>query len=677
MSNVRCRPILIALAAILIGPLDSVAQDGGLNEPRARNAHIDRHAANLLKLQDGNSSASPHFDAGYYELAIDIDFDAQRIDGRARVMGIVTEGPIRILHLDLSSSLDVDGVDDGVGTQLAFTHEEELLSIDLGRDMSTGSSIDVYIDYGGKPRSTGHGSFTFDRINSGPIAWTLSEPYGAREWWPGKDHPSDKADSVRLLITVPEELRVASNGMLENTTTTGGRTTFEWVHRYPVASYLISIAVGPYDIYHETYERPDSLTTRYGPLSLPVVHYVYNRQGGSSLHSNWSEVIDMLAVYEHWFGPYPFATEKYGHAEFTWRGGMEHQTMSSMGGTSIMLVAHEVVHQWYGNLVTLDSWPHLWLNEGFAAYGELLYWETMSDRYPGRFEIELGIDMQRARTTSETLVVADTLDLGRLFDANLVYAKGSVVLHMLRKMIGDELFRDVLHAYAEHPDVRFGTAATEDFQRIAEDVTSLDLSSFFSQWITHGFGHPEYAVSWEFDADDDTVIHLTIMQTQALPQSNVDVFEMPLTVLVETRYGAERHVILNNQRTQQFRLELGSRAQRLVLDPDVDLLRNPNVNVVSSEKQVAYNTELRSIYPNPVKEDLSVEYSLDTSTSPTIGIFDILGRELRRIRLPMQNAGIHQLDINVSGFAPGAYFIRINSNGTSRSESFILTREGR
>src|SRR5690606_33013280 len=178
--------------------------------------------------------------------------------------------------------------------------------------------VAVEVDYEGQPQASGFGAFVFTSRDEQPVAWTLSEPYGARAWWPGKDHPSDKADSARVTVTVPEGLRVGSNGRLVAVTEHAGTVTYDWVVRYPIAPYLLSLAVGPYAAFEQTYVRPDSLAATLGPRSLPVLHYRYTSDGTATLPDGWAEVLDALAVFEWWFGPYPFAEEKYGHAEVGW-----------------------------------------------------------------------------------------------------------------------------------------------------------------------------------------------------------------------------------------------------------------------------------------------------------------------------------------------------------------------
>ena len=541
----------------------------------------ERHPARLLAPAHATavrSGASTAFDAIYYHLQITFDFPQQRIVGTTRVEGVFTMARAE-LRLDLLSNLTVRAVRDDTGSPLAFTHTNHVLAIDLGMTVAAGGRIAVDIEYEGQPQDTGFGAFAFSSRGGQPVAWTLSEPYGARAWWPGKDHPSDKADSARVTVTVPRGLRVGSNGMLVSVEEDAETATYDWVVRYPIAPYLLSLAVGPYAAFEQTYVRPDSLAARLGPLSLPVLHYKYTAGGAATLPEGWAEVLDALAVFEWWFGPYPFPEEKYGHAEFGWGGGMEHQTMSSMGSSNVSLVTHELAHQWFGDAVTTRTWPHLWLNEGFASYAEVLYWEAMADRYPGWAESVLRLDQRSARTAEGTLVVEDTSSVGSLFAGNRVYAKGSAVLHMLRHVLGDTAFRETLQAYLTDPALAYGTAVTADFQRVAEAVSGRSLDAFFRQWVTEGTGYPSYrvTVSDRPAAEGGFEVGVTVRQIQTAEQANVAVFEMPVTLAIETTMGEQRFVVENTKREQTFTLHVDAEPTAVRFDPDDDLLRDETV----------------------------------------------------------------------------------------------------
>ncbi len=622
----------------------------------------------------GKTGATPAFDAGYYHLAIDIDFDAEHIKGTTRVVGSFSIAEA-ILRLDLDSVLEVVAVRETRGQDLAFDHADNVLSVNLGRVALPGEAVDVEIDYSGQPQSSGFGAFAFWTVDDNPVAWTLSEPYGARAWWPGKDHPSDKADSARITVTVPAGLSVGSNGILVSSTEADGRVTYDWVVSYPIAPYLLSLAAAPYAVFEQLYVRPDSLTETLGPLSLPVVHYKYPGRDGTDLPAGWAEVLDALAVFEWWFGPYPFPDEKYGHAEFGWGGGMEHQTLSSMGGTSVALVTHELAHQWFGDAVTTRTWPHLWLNEGFASYAEILYWESMAERYPGAAESSVRSDKRRARAAVGTLVVEDTLDVGNLFAGSRVYGKGSVVLHMLRHVIGDEAFRRTLQAYLKDPALAYGTAVTADFQRIAEDISGQDLDTFFRQWVTQGTGYPRYGVSYSYGPSPGGgyEVLLDIRQVQTAIESSVHVFEMPVTVEVVTASGERRFIFDNTEREQVFTIQTDEPPTEIRFDPDGIILSNEPL--VLDEGPIPAPTENSfELRPNPTSGLVHLSGVVASSGPAAVEVSDALGRRVLRAWEGTVIVGRIEIELDLSDLASGIYFVSLRQAGDVHTEPIAVLR---
>ncbi len=623
------------------------------------------------------SVASPYFDATYYHLTLDVRFDPNYLYASTRIEGRAKDAPLDTLVLDFDDAMVVDSVLSSTGTTLSFTHAGDALRIPLPAPVDVGAAVAVDVYYEGLPVPDGFGTFVFGtQANGDPYAWTLSEPYNARGWWPSKDHPSDKADSVRITVTVPEAMRVGSEGLLVAETPNGdGTTTYDWLSHYPTATYLVSIAAGVYDVTEDMYVRPDSLAAEFGALSMPVLQYAYrgtNVYDGGDEYSGWKNVLDVLPVLEYWYGPYPFSEEKYGHAHVTFGGGMEHQTMSSLGGAGIGLVAHELGHMWFGDAVTTRTWPHLWLNEGFATLTELLYWKARADTYPGVYEQIFDLYYGRAQTAEGTLVVEDTTSLSNLFAHTRVYSKGWMVLRMLRGMVGDETFRAILQAYSADPAVRFGTAESADFERVAQAVSGLDLTTFFRQWVTEGTGRPDYTVNWSVaPAVVGFDVSVTVSQLQEMPDSNFDVFEMPVTLAIQTEAGETSFTVTDDQRTQTFVLHVDDLPTGIILDPDRWILRGTDVLTVGTESPPAESRETRiaSVYPNPTPGAFHVRYHLATPGPVRFDLFDVRGRRIARLFGGFRAAGAHDDAFEVPDLAGGIYFIRMTTTDGVRSRA--------
>lgn len=673
-DDVKCRRIILlwTLAAVVIGlPLESI---------QAQPIPIDDLLLAARQVRTAaypTSEASQNFDATYYHLDLDVRLDPRHLIGHNHIVGQVKNRPLSTLQLDFGTGfLEVDSITTGDGERIEdFTHEDDVLTVPLPRTYDPLDQVAVDVYYSGLPPQPETGSpdlgassaFVFDSTASGaPAVWTLSEPYGAREWWPGKDHPSDKADSVRVTTTVPKPLRVGSNGLLESTRETDTTSTFTWHSRYPIAPYLISIAAADYRVEIQTYTRPDSLADTYGSLELPILHYGYPNSG---LIERWKRVTEMLPLFEYWFGPYPFPEEKYGHAQFTWGGGMEHQTMSSMGSGHPGLIAHELAHMWFGDLITLKTWPHLWLNEGFATYGELLYWKAQED--PTTYETVFDRYWRRAQRAEGSLIVQDTSSISNLFSGNRVYAKGGMVVHMLRQVVGDATFRQILRRYNDTDSLRYENALTADFQAVAEEVYGQDLDYFFSQWV-YGSGHPEYNVDWTYTpSDGQFVVTAIIHQRQSEP-----VFSMPVPLVVETERDTIRRTVFNEVRDDTVQIAVDEEPVGLAFDPERSLLRNSNVVVTQRPPQEIHVPERMSIdafFPNPTKGQATATLALPEGGPVEVEIIDAVGRRIQLVADRSMQAGYHSIPLEFDQLSSGLYFVRMKTPQGIDVQKFIYT----
>ena len=581
-----------------------------------------RTAKAMITNYSAPTAAQGDFDVTFYDIDLKIDPATETISGIVGVKGISVVPALNIVELDLYSGLNVESVKNYQDVDLNYTHNSNLLTVTLDNPVSNGNSFNIIIYYDGKPQSSGFGSFGFDEHNGEPMIWSLSEPYGARDWWPCKDTPNDKADSVNISLEVPTGLIAASNGKLVDTEIIGNWTIYYWQERYPIATYLVSAAIHPYTVFYDWY--------KYSPTdSMRLEYYVFPDHYDYVQH-NYSKTKDMIAAMAQRFGEYPFIDEKYGHAEFVWGGGMEHQTITSLGGYSEGLIAHELGHQWWGDVVTCANFHDIWLNEGFATYSEALWYEIrdndinslhneMADNRNYYFTYPEG---RNGPFDDSRLFVADTSNIFRIFDSSLSYAKASWVLHMLRHVIGDSAFFNGLQEYGNR--YRFKSAVTKQFSDIMEEVSGKDLESFFLRWI-YGEFYPIYNVTYNFSNDS---LFVLIDQTQAS-----EVFEMPIDIKATFTDNSEQlWIVQNSKRLESYALPLpiGKIINRIEIDPDEWILKKiVGVNLDTTNNIIIpQEFHLYPVYPNPFNAGVNIRFTLENEGEVQLNIFDIKGNKI-------------------------------------------------
>lgn len=543
-------------------------------QPQYRINEAKMKAQSLRKSFDKNivmTSNQAEYDVEHYLIEIEFNPGKTEIYGMVKVAAEVIGQSLSNIDLDLSNNMIVDSVLSS-GIISTYNKQGDVLTINLEKEYSTGEKIEVTVYYNGQPEPSGLGSFGFDSYNGKPLIWSLSEPYGAREWWPSKDTPSDKADSVDIKFTVPEGMIVASNGKLMDEITANGKTTFWWKEIYPITTYLVSIAAYEYTHYTDQY-----ISSAGDTMSLDF--FVAPDHYQNSLE-NFSLVKDMIAIYSDLFGEYPFIKDKYGHAEFPWGGGMEHQTITSLGNIhysggyySQGLIAHELAHMWWGDMITCSNFKNIWINEGFATYSEALLVEAVNgfEAYKNQMSIE-------EYYGPGTIYVDDTTNVNRIFSGDLSYSKGAYVLHMLRKVVGDENFFAILKAYGNDPRYKYKDAGIEDFQGVCEEVSGMDLEKFFDQWL-YGEYFPHYSYGYSVDTiSDGYEVNLVVDQIQ----TNTGLFWMPIDIRITTSSGQQTFTIWDSLETQTFTIALDEEPFSLEFDPDNWILKKTREKLVSA-----------------------------------------------------------------------------------------------
>jgi aminopeptidase N len=389
-----------------------------------------------------------------------------KMDGMAQVV------------FDLSSQLQVDSVTQQ-GVKSTFTFQNQMLTIQLSKTLAFNDIDSVTIFYQGAPVDDGFGSFATSQHGEGtPVLWTLSEPYGARDWWPCKQSLTDKIDSMDIFVKSNKEFKVGSNGKLIKETVAGDLKTTHWQTKSPIATYLVAIAITDYSVYSDTALVGDS-------HAVEILNYAYPESLNQAIATS-DYTVHNIEFFSNLFIPYPFYKEKYGHAQFGWGGGMEHQTMTFLCCFNEGLITHELAHQWFGDYVTCGSWKDIWINEGFATFCEGL---TMEHFNPGS---EIGWRAnERDYITTEpggSVIVDDTTSVNRIFSGRLSYTKGGMFIVMLRNEIGDEAFFNGCKLLLTESAKKGGFATTKQVEEYFETAADTNLTEFFNNWL-YGEGY--------------------------------------------------------------------------------------------------------------------------------------------------------------------------------------------
>jgi len=374
-------------------------------------------------------------------------------------------------------------------------------------------------------------------------------------------------------------------------------------------------------------------------LEFEIVNYVYP-EGSSNTKELTAITPDIMKLFNELFEMYPFAKEKYGHAQFGWGGGMEHTTMTFMGGWSRGLIAHELAHQWFGNKITCGSWEDIWLNEGFATYLDGLVRENF-DGEAAFSQWKRAVVNSVTSSPSGSTFVTDTTSVSRIFSSRLSYRKGAMILHMLRYKLGDESFFKGIQNYLADPQLAFAYAKTPQLQKHLEEVSDTSLEEFFKDWF-YGEGYPEYEVVWNQDSSDQ-IIHFQVNQEQSHP--SVSFFDMPLPITVNGIFGEKEKLRLEvSENNQLFSIQLDFNVASIEIDPDSHLISRNNQAVLGLDEETLDQTV--SIYPNPVEEELTISVN-GILTIRKVRIYNVLGEKILEKTNPPNRLDLRKLDFGV------------------------------
>ncbi len=529
----------------------------------------DHHARFELPRAKPHYARSMEFRIEHLLLTLAVDMDRRHIRGTAAYSISFIRG-VRPKSITLDASeLDIDEVRCG-GRKVEFTHVGDELTISVA---GRASGLEVEIDYSGFPESGIHFIHPSKETPGRPVqAWTQGEDEYSRYWFPCFDSPNMKF-TTELRVTVPSKFTVISNGRLAGVKDgeKGKTRTFTWVEGVPHSSYLNSIVIGEFSLIEDSCGK------------VPLYYYVRKGREEEARRS-FGKTADMMSFFSRTIGvDYPY--EKYAQvavADFIW-GGMEnisattltedtlHEARADNDFPSHPLVAHELAHQWWGDLLTTKDWSHVWLNEGFATYFEALY--RQHDRGQDEFEYELDSLSQvyfreDAGRYRRPIMQRSFLMPTEMFDRT-TYQKGALVLHMLRTELGDDLFFAAIRKYCE--DNRERNVESSDLLKAVEQATGRNMQLFFDQWV-YGAGYPEFEASYSYNSSRKCV-EIGLKQVQKLDDMT-HTFSVDLDISICLAGGRRKEGVMRVRSSEaKFEFETGERPLFVSIDPHNSILK--------------------------------------------------------------------------------------------------------
>lgn len=600
-------------------------------------------------------SAMSAYDVKFHHLNINVERNTTLLNGDVRTIAVVTANQLDTFVQELHNQLTVDSVEWMNGQNASFIRGDHSIHVKLPQAYNKNEVIDLKVYYHGDAHvnasaaiGSGFSTGTSTRWNA-QATWSLSQPYSAYEWFPCKQALQDKIDSVYIDVTTSSENKAGANGLLKRVVNlAGNKSRYEWRTYYPIDYYLISVAVAKYTDY--------STYVHMGNDSMLIQHYIYdNPQTLTDLKDLLDQTAPLIEAFSAHFGAYPFWKEKYGHSLVPIGGGMEHQTMTSIGTLNFGVVAHELAHQWFGDHVTCGTWKDIWLNEGFATYSEYLALEWLNS---AQAATEITSQQNYAMMyPGGSVWFTDTTNVNRIFDSRLTYNKGGAFIHTLRfELNNDSLFFSILRDYQQQ--FAFSTANTIDFKQLLEQKSGRDFTQVFNQWF-YGEGYPTFNIRW--NQLNDTV-YIQCQQGVSSP-TVTPLFITPFELTLQTT-GLDTTIrLVQDKQENWYKIPTNRQVVAVTVDNANWLMNKSNVNkditIVGVDEKMLLNSI--SAYPNPAKDVLHLSV---TGSNQDVIVYDAMGR------ICMQQQLTNGL-LNVSTLSPGVYMVSIKDNITNVILRFV------
>lgn len=598
------------------------------------------------------------YDVKFYFLDIEVSPTTIDVAGNVSIHAEVTSATMDTLALEFTDGMNVDSafVD---GVKLNPAHTNDHIYLILPASLSQGDEFIVQVYYHGTPPTGGF----FSGVSTGysslwekSSTWSLSEPYAARDWFPVKQVLPDKADSCWVFLTTDEENMAGSQGLLTAITPLpDNKLRYEWKSKYPISYYLISFAVADYQEYN-IYAKPAGMAGD----SVLIQNFIYDSPGIlEAYQDDIDQTIDFLELFSDLYILYPFHEEKYGHTLTRLGGGMEHQTMTTIGGFSYDLVSHELGHMWFGDNVTCATWSDIWINEGFASYSEYLARQYLEGQSSANSWMTSTHNSVLSIPDGSVYVPPGQLDdIWRIFSGRLSYDKGAAIVHMIRfELQNDSLFFEAMNQFQEQYADSVATGL--DFKAVVEDVSGMDFTDFFDQWY-FGEGYPTYSIVWN---QTEEGLNMNVTQTASYP-SATPLFKMKMEYKLITTEGDTNIILYHDANFTQFTIPIEDEVAAILVDPNNWVLNKTGAITVGIEE--TDNPAYFTFGPNPARDYINLFPANAVDAILDISVLDLTGRQVMASRKSGE-----AIRLDISALPKGSYLLRVVEGDNAFTKRFV------
>ena len=575
-----------------------------------------------------------NYDIHFYHLDLNATNTNTQLSGNviieATIVNKITSFTCELMDYMTVSTVKIDN------QEVTFDHSNNIIIAQCNREYQPNENIKVQIFYGGNVVGEGYSYGTQLGITA---SWTLSESIHARDWFPCKQVLTDKADSVFIDITVPNNLTVASNGILKNTVDiNSNKKKYCWETKYPINYYLISMTISEYSQYN-IYAEPKSIS----PEKILIQNFIFSNSG--YLNQN-KELIDktkgLVEFFSEKIGIYPFYKEKYGNAMAYCGGGMEHQTMTTLINFGFSLNAHELAHQWFGNFVTCGSWQDIWINEGFASYCEYIALQHFYDQQTADGWMDSAHNYAKEKPDGSVYIPFEELTSeNRIFDYQLSYKKGAAIIHTLRGLINnDDLFFEAIRNYLD--TYKNSTAIGDNFFTSIGNYTNIDLTNFKNDWY-YGKGYPTYEVKWK---QENNLLSITINQTTS--STSKSFFNQPIQIKLNYSNNSKTIIFEPTSTSTTLTFNDNNKINSIEIDPNNYILKEKTT--ITTDITSELNNETKIIHsPNKSYFEL---ITTDKELNNQFTINNIRGNIIKKFTISDKHS-----KIDISNLKQGLYII--------------------